>query len=118
MNARVLALLCGAALWAQPQKTAPQPQKVIDDYLRAAGGSKALAQIQTEKIAGSLSEEATGKAERQFVELELHLLFGRQRIGLGRRRSLLGEGIAAAEHHQRGEQAATEFRHQCHHGLP
>ena len=36
-------------------------QKVIDDYLRAEGGSKAVAQIRTETIAGSLTEESTGK---------------------------------------------------------
>src|SRR5271169_6560699 len=42
-----------------PQKV--PPQKIIDDYLRAEGGSKALAQIRTETIAGNLTEESTGK---------------------------------------------------------
>jgi hypothetical protein len=37
-------------------------QKVIDDYLRAEGGAKALEQIQTEAIAGSLTEESTGQS--------------------------------------------------------
>lgn len=41
-----------------PAQTA---QKVIDEYLQAAGGSKALAQIHTETLAGSLTEESTGK---------------------------------------------------------
>ncbi len=59
MKSRVLALLFGVVLGAQPQKTTPQ--KVIDDYVRALGGAKALAKIQTETIAGSLSEETTGK---------------------------------------------------------
>ncbi len=40
---------------------AQTPQKIIDEYLRAEGGSKALAQIRTETIAGSLTEESTGK---------------------------------------------------------
>jgi hypothetical protein len=40
--------------------SAQTPQQVIDEYLRARGGAKALAQIRTEIIAGSLSEEATG----------------------------------------------------------
>jgi len=41
-----------------PAQTA---QKVIDEYLQAVGGSKVLAQIQTETIAGSLLEESSGK---------------------------------------------------------
>jgi len=64
MKAWVLALLLGVVSWAQPQKVEPKkitPQKVIDDYLRAAGGAKAIAAIQTETIAGSLKEESTGK---------------------------------------------------------
>jgi hypothetical protein len=41
--------------------TAQNPQKIVDDYLRARGGAKLAAQIQTATIAGSLTEEATGK---------------------------------------------------------
>jgi len=36
-------------------------QKVIDEYLQVQGGKKAVAQIRTETIAGSLIEESTGK---------------------------------------------------------
>jgi hypothetical protein len=49
-------------------------QKVIDDYLKAQGGAKALAQLRTETITGNLSDESgkTGsyslitKAPNQF----------------------------------------------------
>jgi len=51
-------ILLGALAMASPAQT---PQKVIDEYIRARGGSKALTQIHTETLAGSLSEEATGK---------------------------------------------------------
>jgi len=59
MKSTALALLFSVVSLAQSQKITPQ--KVIDDYVRATGGAKALAQIQTETIAGSLSEESTGK---------------------------------------------------------
>jgi hypothetical protein len=35
------------------------PQKIIDEYLRAEGGAKALAKMQSLSIAGSLREEST-----------------------------------------------------------
>ena len=38
---------------------AQTPQKIIGDYLRAEGGAKSLAKIQTVKISGSLREEST-----------------------------------------------------------
>lgn len=41
--------------------SAQTAQKAIDEYLKALGGSKALAQIRTETIAGSLTEESTGR---------------------------------------------------------
>jgi hypothetical protein len=41
--------------------SAQTPQKIIDDYLQAQGGQKALAQRRTVNIAGNLTEEATGK---------------------------------------------------------
>jgi hypothetical protein len=40
--------------------SAQTAQKIIDDYLRAAGGAKVLRQIQTATLAGSLTEESTG----------------------------------------------------------
>jgi hypothetical protein len=57
-TALLTATMRGQSPAAPPHATA---QKVIDDYVRAAGGAKALAQIQTETIAGNLSEESTGK---------------------------------------------------------
>jgi hypothetical protein len=56
---RFVLIFLTVVAWAQPPKTTPQ--KVIDDYVRAMGGAKALAQIRSETIAGSLREEATGK---------------------------------------------------------
>ncbi|HUI57408.1 MAG TPA: hypothetical protein VLY04_20670 [Bryobacteraceae bacterium] len=44
-----------------PASPAQNAQKVLEDYLRAMGGAKALAQIQTATIAGSLTEESTGQ---------------------------------------------------------
>lgn len=41
--------------------SAQTAQKTIDEYLQAQGGAKALAQIRTETIAGSLTEKATGR---------------------------------------------------------
>ncbi len=38
---------------------AQTPQKIIDDYLHAEGGAKALAKIQTLTIAGNLREDAS-----------------------------------------------------------
>jgi hypothetical protein len=38
---------------------AQTPQKIINDYLRAEGGAKAMARVQTLSIAGSLREEST-----------------------------------------------------------
>jgi hypothetical protein len=41
--------------------SAQNAQKVIEDYLRAEGGAKVLGQVQTESLAGSLTEAASGK---------------------------------------------------------
>jgi hypothetical protein len=54
-----LPILLALFALASPAQT---PQKEIDDYLRAEGGAKALAQIRTASIAGSLTEESTGQA--------------------------------------------------------
>ncbi|HEY7334682.1 MAG TPA: hypothetical protein VH639_07350 [Bryobacteraceae bacterium] len=40
--------------------SAQNPQKIIDEYVRAMGGSKPLERVQTETIAGSLTDETTG----------------------------------------------------------
>lgn len=55
-------LLATCALVCLAQTRPPSPGKVIEDYLRAAGGSKAIAQIRTETLAGNLTEESTGIA--------------------------------------------------------
>jgi predicted RNA-binding protein Jag len=54
-----LAVFATAASAQAPQSVAPE--KIIGEYLRAMGGAKAVAQIQTETIAGSLTEQDTGK---------------------------------------------------------
>ena len=51
-------LLAGAAAAAGPKPTA---EYVIETYVKAAGGAKVLAAIQTSTIAGNLAEESTGK---------------------------------------------------------
>lgn len=51
--AGVLLLVVSSACLAQT------PQKIIDDYLRAEGGAKALAKVQSLTITGSLREEST-----------------------------------------------------------
>lgn len=53
-----LLLACAEICFAQTKL--PAPQKVIDDYLRAAGGARAIARIRTQTIAGNLSEESSG----------------------------------------------------------
>ncbi len=58
MRAGITAVLLAAFAVVLRAQT---PQKIIDDYLQAAGGQKALAQIRTETITGSLSEESTGR---------------------------------------------------------
>jgi hypothetical protein len=42
--------------------SAQTPQKIIDDYVQAEGGQKALAQRRTANIAGNLTDDSTGKA--------------------------------------------------------
>lgn len=63
---RVLTFAFAAALAvsakAQPPAASPRPEKILDEYVRAVGGAKAMAGIQTETIAGSLSEAASGAA--------------------------------------------------------
>ena len=41
---------------------AQSPQKIVDEYVHAEGGAKALAKIQTATITGSLTDAATGKS--------------------------------------------------------
>ena len=50
--------LLAASAVAAPATT---PQKIVEEYLNAHGGAKAIAQIRTETIAGNLKEDSTGK---------------------------------------------------------
>jgi len=54
----VCSVLLTACAVAAPAQTV---QKVIDEFLQAQGGKKALAQIRTETLAGSLIEESSGR---------------------------------------------------------
>ena len=54
----VCAVLLAAGTLVAPAQTV---RKVIDDFQQAQGGRKALAQIRTETIAGSLIEESSGQ---------------------------------------------------------
>jgi hypothetical protein len=54
---RILIAILGLA-WIVPAQNA---QKVIDEYLRASGGAKTLAQIGSETLAGSLTDENSGQ---------------------------------------------------------
>jgi hypothetical protein len=42
-------------------ETSPKPESIVADYLRAMGGSKRIAGIQTQNIIGNLTEVSTGK---------------------------------------------------------
>jgi hypothetical protein len=41
---------------------AQSAQKIVDEYVHAEGGAKALAKIQTASITGNLIDDATGKS--------------------------------------------------------
>src|SRR6516162_7091984 len=56
MCCRVVTVLCAVGMLQ-----AQSAEKVIDAYLRASGGAKAVAQIRDSTLAGSLVEGATGK---------------------------------------------------------
>jgi hypothetical protein len=57
---RCVLVVCASVCVAQDRT--PAPQKIIDDYLRAAGGAKTLSQVRTQTLAGNLNEQATSKA--------------------------------------------------------
>src|SRR5262245_14691409 len=46
-------------MWAAAAP-AQTPQKIVEEDLRASGGAKAVGQVRSMTIAGSLTEEATG----------------------------------------------------------
>ena len=53
------------ALWAQ------DPAKIVSEYVKAAGGSKALSKIQTETLEGAFSNPADGKPSTYTFSLKL-----------------------------------------------
>src|SRR4051812_9441438 len=54
--------LLAALLALAPVLGGQTVEKVVDAYLKAKGGSKAIAQIRDSAIAGSLTEEGSGKS--------------------------------------------------------
>jgi hypothetical protein len=61
-----LSLAC-PLLYAQAQ----DPSKIVSDYIKAAGGSKALSKIQTETLEGAFSNPADGKPSTYTFSLKL-----------------------------------------------
>lgn len=61
MRAARRAALCGLPALCALGASAPSPQRVIEEYLQAAGGAKAIALIRTQTLAGNLTDESSGK---------------------------------------------------------
>jgi hypothetical protein len=59
---RPLMVFCSIFFGAGMPCFAQSPQKIVDEYVHAEGGAKALAKIQTATITGSLTDDATGKS--------------------------------------------------------
>jgi hypothetical protein len=57
----VLAVLVMGIPAGNAAETPLKPEKIVAEYLNAMGGSRVLAGIQTESIAGNLTETATGR---------------------------------------------------------
>ncbi len=57
-----LLALCSILLSAMSPCFAQSPQKIVDEYVHAEGGAKALAKIQSATITGSLTDVATGQS--------------------------------------------------------
>jgi hypothetical protein len=62
--ASFLAFLAGAA-------QAQDPAKIVSDYIKASGGSKALSKIQTETLEGAFNNPADGKPSTYTFSLKL-----------------------------------------------
>jgi hypothetical protein len=60
-------LLTGPSAFAQTQ----DPAKIVSDYLKALGGSKALSKIQTETLEGAFSNPSDGKPSTYTFSLKL-----------------------------------------------
>jgi hypothetical protein len=68
----LLLLSCASApAQAQAQAQAQDPAKIVSDYLKAAGGSKAISKIQTETLEGAFSNPADGKPSTYTFSLKL-----------------------------------------------
>jgi len=59
--------LAGPAAFAQSQ----DPARIVSDYIKASGGSKALSKIQTETLEGAFSNPADGKPSTFTFSLKL-----------------------------------------------
>src|ERR1700751_5680737 len=57
----VLAVMASGIPAGLAAETPLKPEKIVAEYVNAMGGSKVLARIQTESIAGSLTETSTGR---------------------------------------------------------
>src|SRR5580692_7948184 len=65
--ASLLALSLTPTAFAQ----APEPRKIADQYIKAAGGSKALSKIQTMTLEGSFTNAADGKSGTYTFDTKL-----------------------------------------------
>jgi hypothetical protein len=65
--ASLLALSLTPTAFAQ----APEPRKIADQYIKAAGGSKALSKIQTMTLEGSFTSAADGKSGTYTFDTKL-----------------------------------------------
>src|SRR5271157_3539852 len=72
---RVVHLFLLASFFAFSASFAPaqaqDPSKILSDYVKAAGGSKALSKIQTETLEGAFSNPADGKPSTYTFSLKL-----------------------------------------------
>src|SRR5580704_15652835 len=60
-----LAIILAALVFFAGSSGAQTPQKIIDEYIRAEGGARALARIQSQSIAGSLHVASADDSSQQ-----------------------------------------------------
>jgi hypothetical protein len=72
MSARLLAatVVCALLGWAAPAR-AQDAQKIVDQYIKAQGGSKSLSKVQTLTIEGTFSSAADGNAGTYTFDTKL-----------------------------------------------
>jgi hypothetical protein len=61
----------GEAVWAQGAGKTPDPNKIVDQYVRAAGGAKVLSRIKTLTIEGAISGEGGAKSGTYAFDIKL-----------------------------------------------